>query len=105
MANAKALKPINRYREDDLFKARERICERLAQLPKGTIKERLIAGRKYYYLQRREGKKVIHAYIGRAIPKVLKRRMEERKALRAKLMKTQDILMTFLSARIKNILR
>ena len=83
------------------FNAREKIYKRLAELPKGTIKERLISGRKYYYLQRREGKKVLHAYIGRELPEDLKNQMRERKALQVELTKIQDILMEFLLKRIE----
>ena len=92
------------HSESYYFNVRERIYRRLKELPKGTIKERLISGRKYYYLQRREGKKVLHAYIGREIPQDLKKMMQERKALRTELTRIQNLLMTFSSARIKNIL-
>lgn len=68
----------------------------MAELPEGTIKERLISGRIYYYLQRREGKKVVHTYIGKEIPKDLKKTMKKRTALRAELKKIQNILMGFL---------
>ena len=87
--------------EDYYFNAREKIYQRLAELPKGTIKERLISGRTYYYFQRREGKKVLHTYIGREIPKDLKNQMRERKRLQAELTKIQDILMKFLVERIE----
>ena len=99
----KILKNTKRHSENYYFDAREKIGHRLAELPKGMIKERLISGRKYYYLQRREGKKVLHTYIGRTIPEDLKKLMEERKALRFKLKKIQDILMKFLSVRIRKI--
>ena len=89
----------------DLFKAREKIYERLAELPRGTIKERLISGRRYYYLQRREGKKVLHTYIGREIPRDLKKQMKERQALQSELTKIQGALLTFLSVRIKDVMK
>ena len=92
------------HSETYYFNARDKIYGRLAELPQGTIKGRLISGRKYYYLQRREGKKVVHKYIGREIPEDLKEKMQEREALRGKLTKIREILMTFLSAKIKNIL-
>ena len=94
---------MKKHSEGYYFNAREKIYDRLAQLPQGTIKERLISGRKYYYLQRREGKKVLHQYIGREIPKDLKRKLEERKALRDKLTKIQEILRTLISAKIRNL--
>lgn len=94
---------MKRHSEDYYFKAREKIYDRLAQLPQGTIKERLISGRKYYYLQRREGKKVMHTYIGKEIPADLKKKLRERQTLRAERRKIQDALLTFLSAKIKDI--
>ena len=93
-----------KHSEDYYFNARQNIYDRLAQLPRGTIKQRLISGRKYYYLQRREGKKVLHTYIGKEIPKDLKKKMQERQTLRVELKKIQDVLLTFLSAKIKNII-
>ena len=100
----KTLKNTKRHGENYYFNAQGKIYQRLAELPQGTIKERLISGRKYYYLQRREGKKVLHAYIGREIPEDLKKSMQERKALRTQLKRIQNILMKFLSVRIKKIL-
>ena len=97
------LKDVKRHSEDYYFKAREKIYDRLAELPRGTIKERLISGRKYYYLQRREGKKVVHTYLGKAIHADLKKQMRERKALSSELEKIQSVLLKFVAARIKTI--
>jgi hypothetical protein len=94
---------VKRHSEDYYFKAREKIYGRLAQLPRGTIKERLISGRKYFYLQRREGKKVVHTYLGKEIPEDLKKKLQEREALRRELRKVQDVLRASLSAKIKAI--
>ncbi len=102
---AKTLRKTRGHSESYFLKAREKIYERLAQLPRGTIKERLISGWKYYYLQRREGKKVLHTYIGREIPEDLKRTMQERETLRAELRKIQKSLVAFLSAEIKKIMQ
>ncbi|MBI5416049.1 MAG: hypothetical protein HZA29_04465 [Candidatus Omnitrophica bacterium] len=90
MANAR-----KKHSENYYFNARERIYDRLSQLPRGTIKERLISGRKYYYLQRREGKKVVHTYLGKEIPENIKKNLEEREALRRELRKVQQALWTF----------
>ncbi len=89
-------KAERRHSENYYFNARERIRGRLAELPRGTVKERLISGRKYYYLQRREGKKVVHTYLGKEIPKDLKKQLEEREALRRELGEVQKALWTFL---------
>ena len=100
----KLLKNKKGRSESYYFNAREKIYSRLAELPKGTIKERLISGGKYYYLQRREGKKVRHTYIGKEIPEDLKKQFKERQALQKELSHVQDILRSFLAERIKKIM-
>lgn len=85
------------------FNARERIYDRLSQLPRGTVKKRLISGRKYYYLQRREGKRVVHTYLGKEIPEDLKKQVKEREALRRELEQVQHVLLEFLAAKIRKI--
>lgn len=97
------MRNMKKNSEGHYWNAREKIYHQLAQLPRGTIKERLISGRVYFYLQRREGKKVVHAYIGKAIPKDLKKKMFEREALRARLNKIQGILMKILAEKIRDI--
>ena len=96
-------KAIKKHSESYYLNAQEKIYNRLAELPRGTIKECLISGRKYFYLQCREGKKVIHSYIGKVLPRDLKEKMLERKALRGELSKIQDILMDFLTAKIRGL--
>ena len=86
------------------FNARARIYARLAQLPRGTVKERLISGRKYYYLQRREGKKVVHTYLGKEIPGDIKKDLEERESLRRELENIQKIIRPFVAAQIGKML-
>ncbi len=86
------------------FNARERIYDRLAQLPRGTVKERLISGRKYYYLQRREGKKVLHTYIGKEIPEDFRKQLEERETLRRELENVREAIRGFVVAQIREIL-
>jgi len=73
-------------------------------LPRGTVKERLISGRKYYYLQRREGKKVVHTYLGKEIPEDIKKDLEERAALRRELENVQEAIRGFVVAQIGKIL-
>ena len=78
--------------EDYYIAAREKIYGQLAQLPKGTIKKRKIYGNTYFYLQNREGKKVIHKYIGKQLPEELKRQTQQREVLKRKLADIQGIL-------------
>lgn len=63
----------------------QRIKKRLLKLPKGSIKTRIIAGKKYYYKQQRVGKKVVHKYIGKDKPQELINRIKERRKLMADL--------------------
>jgi hypothetical protein len=99
----KMSKDIKRKSEKYYFSAREKIYNQLAQLPEGTIKKRLISGHAYYYLQRREGKKVIHKYLGKEMPGELKKMMRKRKELKQELAKIQGVLIGFLAKKIKSL--
>lgn len=68
------------------------LVRRLAKLPKGSVKRRQIKGRAYYYLQRREGSKVRHQYLGRKKPEELIKSIEERRQLRGELAKVRAAL-------------
>ena len=74
-------------REDSLNNAKWKIWAELHKLPPGSIKERIISGRKYYYHQRREGKKVVHTYIGKELSREVRSQMLKHRALHAKLKK------------------
>jgi hypothetical protein len=71
---------------------KEEIQKRLRSLPLGSVKERNIAGRKYYYLQRRKDKKILHEYIGKERPDDLLKEIQERKALQEELKKVNEAL-------------
>lgn len=49
-----------------LREAKQLYADRLAEFPKGTPRTKTIHGNKYLYLNRREGRKVVDQYIGRA---------------------------------------
>ena len=68
------------------------LVQRLKKLPKGSIKRRQIKGRAYYYLQHREGSKVLHQYLGREKPEALLRGIQERRMLRRELAKARAAL-------------
>ena len=55
--------------------------KKIKQLPKGSIKKRLLGKQIYFYLQYREGKKVVHKYLGKVEPEKLERETKERRAL------------------------
>lgn len=71
---------------------KRKIEAKLVQLPSGSIKERSIAGHKYYYLQKRVGGKVIHKYIGRVKPDVLIVQLKKRKLLQSELKQVKAAL-------------
>ena len=68
------------------------LIRRLGKLPKGSVKRREIKGRSYYYLQRREGSKVVHQYLGREQPEALLSGIQERRMLRRELAKARAAL-------------
>jgi hypothetical protein len=68
------------------------LIRRLGKLPKGSVKRRQIKGRAYYYLQRREGSKVLHQYLGRKKPEALIKAVQERHELRGELGKVRAAL-------------
>ena len=72
--------------------ARKRIVRKISKLPKGSLKERVISGRKYYYLQQRVGEKVVHKYLGKAKPAELIKNLKLRKSLQAELKKVDEAL-------------
>jgi hypothetical protein len=72
--------------------AKQKIEKKLLSLPQGSLKERQIAGKKYYYLQSRAGKKILHKYLGKDKPESLIKQLVERKALKAELKKVSEAL-------------
>lgn len=71
---------------------KRKIESRLEAIPKGGIKERVISGRKYYYLQRRAGDKVLHKYLGSKVSDSLARRIKEGRSLKNELKKVDAAL-------------
>ncbi len=72
--------------------AKKKIEKRLLESPKGSVKGRLISGKKYYYLQHRIRKKVVHKYLGKNKPDSLLKQIKERKALHVELKKVNEAL-------------
>ena len=68
------------------------LIRRLGQLPRGSVKRRVIKEHPYYYLQRREGSKVVHQYLGRKKPEALLKAVQERHQLRRELVKVRAAL-------------
>jgi len=71
---------------------KKKIAQRLSKLPKGNVKERDISDHKYYYLQQRVNKKIVHKYLGKSKPEKLMEDLKLRKSLLAELKKTDEAL-------------
>ena len=70
---------------------RDLLC-RLYRLPEGSVKRRRIKGHAYYYLQQRQGGRVVHRYLGRQEPSDLIKKIQERRLLRKELAKVKAAL-------------
>ena len=55
--------------------------EELATLPRGSLRERVVDGRTYYYLQYREGSRVMSDYVPRADAERVRSLVQRRKEL------------------------
>jgi hypothetical protein len=88
----KVLKGILSESKAYYLDAKKKVEKKLAELPRGSVKEREIAGKKYYYLQWRAGKKVVHKYLGRSRPEFLIGQIKERKVLNVELKKVKEAL-------------
>ena len=88
----KVLQGILSESKEYYLQAREKIKKKLANLPKGSIKERMIAGKKYYYLQQRVGNRVVHKYLGKERPEEVASKIKERKELGLELRKVNGAL-------------
>ncbi|MDD2680192.1 MAG: hypothetical protein PHO03_05305 [Candidatus Omnitrophica bacterium] len=71
---------------------KKKIEKRLFNLPAGSIKERRIFGKRYYYLQYRKDKKIIQKYLGKVKPEAMLGQIKERNALKAELKKVNEAL-------------
>ena len=85
-------KDILKESKQHYIEARCKIEKKLLLLPEGSVKERVISGRKYYYFQYRKGKKVIQKYIGKVKPDKLIKQLRERRLLKVELRKVNEAL-------------
>lgn len=88
----KVLKGILSESKEYYLDIKKKINNKLANSPRGSIKERKISGGKYYYLQRRDGKKVVHKYLGKNKPEEIINQIKERKVLQNELEKVEEAL-------------
>lgn len=61
----------------------EKYGKEYERLPKGTISERTVNGKTYFYLKYRDGKKVVSKYIAKDGVEKLRERIEKRKHIEA----------------------
>ena len=73
----KVLKGILGESKKYYLDTKKKIIAKIANLPKGSVKERVFNGRKYYYLQERKGEKVVQKYLGKSKPEDLIKKIEE----------------------------
>lgn len=76
--------------------------KRLQSLPKGSVKKRLLSGRKYYYLQYRIGSKIIQKYVGKQKPLKLEKLIHDRKSLKLQLKEVKESLKLLSKVKPKN---
>ncbi len=93
------LKGILNESKDYYKKEQKELNKELSKLPKGSIKKRKFGNGFYYYLQHREGEKVIHDYLGKSEPKELIKKIKRRKALEKELKKVKESLKLLLKAK------
>lgn len=86
------LKGVLRDSRQYYLDIKRRIERRLVRLPKGSVKERVISGRKYYYLQQRVGGKVVHKYLGSKRPEALMKDVRARVKLKRQLREVNEAL-------------
>ena len=54
--------------KDYYLDAKKKINKKILSLPLGSVKERNMRGNKYFYLQDREGEKIVQKYLGKDKP-------------------------------------
>jgi len=81
--------------------AEKELEKKLSKLPKGSVKERSISGRVYYYLQNRVGEKIVHQYLGKDKPEELIAHIKQRKSLEKELKKVQESLKLLEKTKVK----
>ena len=75
-----------------LLKYSLRLKKEISKLPKGSIKKRKIGNNYYFYLQYRDGKKVIQKYLGKQEPEGIIKKINKRKAFEKQLKKISEAL-------------
>jgi hypothetical protein len=88
----KVLKGILKESREYYKQTEAEIKKRLSHLPKRSIKKRIINRQVYYYLQYREGAKVVHKYLGKKKPAEMGKKLKERRDYEKELKKVRHSL-------------
>ncbi|MBL7131655.1 MAG: hypothetical protein ISS45_09700 [Candidatus Omnitrophica bacterium] len=88
----KILKGILSESREYYLETKKKIEKKLKELPRGSVKERKIYGKKYFYLQKRKGRRVVHEYLGKSKPTDLLEQIKQRKVLKQELKKVNESL-------------
>ena len=86
------IKNILQESKQHYLDVKRKIDKKLSSLPHGSVKERKISGKNYYYLQYREGKKVRQQYLGKSKPEALIKQLQEKKLLKRERLKVHEAL-------------
>ncbi len=86
------LKDILNESKQHYIEAKKKLERKLSLLPKGSVKERVISAKKYYYLQYRSGRKIIQKYLGKVKPEEIIKQLKEKRLLKAELRKVNEAL-------------
>lgn len=68
----------------------EKYQEELSALPKGTISEKTVSGKTYYYLKYRDGKKVVSQYVSKKEIENVRSLVEKRRHIEAMVKSLQE---------------
>ena len=66
--------------------------EEIASLPKGSLSEKAVGERVYYYLKYRDGKRVVSQYISKSQIDEIRQQLEKRKHIEAMIKSLQEEL-------------
>ena len=98
----KVLKGVLAESWDYYQNLKAQIEARVKSLPKGSVKKRVLNGKNYYYLQYRDGSKVIQKYAGKARPEKLEKQILERRSLQNQLREVIKSLKLLAKVKPKN---
>lgn len=97
----KILKGILSENRAYYLKVKKDIEKKISKLPKGCVKERCISGRVYFYIQKREDKKIVHKYLGKERPVEIIEQIDKRRILEKEVKKVKEALRIIDKTKVK----